>query len=626
MLALAGWLYLPGYDASLPFIDNPNEPAFNLAAQTIIDSGSARSISFDAYPPGVISLNYLLIKYAKAEGAHFSTVLPLMRLITIAMWLASVALIALIGAQLARPVTGLLAALVWAVNPWVVAQARFAEANGYVTGFALLSLWLALVGAGYGRRGFSSAAIYSLFIAVVFKTQAIFLLPIVWALPLINLLRGRGGRAQIWRLQFWNAVRCGVFLFWLLLLYPTLEADRIPYWVAPSHSLALPSPATLWANLAPVLALFQPLAIWFALLVLLLPLTRIRRAWAPTALGLVVAAASAWLIGVSLFGRQQPRQFYVLGTQLTLLFALGITGLIVILEMAAERLDFLKTRKKLPTMLAVLLTLALLAPAFNQSRQIAHEFTLPDRRNDLARYMDQSLPPGAYVSPHVNHKTFNRSWGGYAGVHDFAWHAESALLSDKPIEDWRALGVDYAIMPQAPMLQDADIYYPAETVLLKTYPVDPHFRGPDMVVLWLRPMANAHGGRLGGIQLVGYDINATELEAGGEIRLRHFWQAQQPTATSQHVFNHLLDETGAIAAQADSFPLWDDRRNTTTWDDPAEILLGREFALSLPVSLPAGDYQLFSGLYDPDTGQRLRAPDGADTLHIADISVTPLDS
>ncbi len=629
ILALSAALYLPGYDASLPYIDNPNEPAFNLAAQTIIDSGSARSISFDAYPPGVITLNYLLVKYAKADGAHFSSVLPLLRLLTIATWLGCLPLLALIGSGLARPVTGLLAALIWAVNPWVVAEARFAEANAYVTFFVLLSLWLALAGASTGRRSCSSAAIYSLFAAIVFKTQAIFLLPIIWALPLINLLRGRGGRAQIWRLQFWNVVRCGAFLFWLLLLYPTLEADRIPFWVAPSQSLALPSPATLWANLAPVLRSIQPLALWLAMAFLLIPLARHRRSRDPLALGVTVVAAGAWLIGVSLFGIQQPRQFYVLGTQLTLLFALGLTGLIIMLEAAVSRLELLQERpaaqKALPTVIALALALALFAPAFEQSRHIAWQFTRHDRRNDLARYMDTSLPPGKYASPHDNHKTFNRSWGGYAGINDFAWQGEYAMLSDKPLAEWRALGVDYAVMPHAPLLGNPSIYNPEETVLLKTYPVDPRFRGPDMVVLWLRPMANAHGGRLGGIKLLGYDLSSNELAARDKIIFRHYWRAETPSDAPVHVFNHLLDVAGAIVAQADSFPLFDARRDTTTWDDPDEILLGREFTLSLPADLTPGAYQLVSGFYDPLTGLRLFSASGDDRLLISEITVAPLE-
>ena len=67
-------------------------------------------------------------------------------------------------------------------------------------------------------------------------------------------------------------------------------------------------------------------------------------------------------------------------------------------------------------------------------------------------------------------------------------------------------------------------------------------------------------------------------------------------------------------------PLWDARRPTTTWDDPDEIMLGREFTLGLPADLPAGEYQLVSGLYDPLSWQRLLAPDGADYLVLAETA------
>lgn len=100
LLLLAAWLYYRGYNFSLPYIDHSDEPAFNLAAQTIIDIGSARSIAFDAYPPGIITLNYLLIKYVKPTDAHFSTVLPTLRLVTITVWMMSIVVIALIGAGL----------------------------------------------------------------------------------------------------------------------------------------------------------------------------------------------------------------------------------------------------------------------------------------------------------------------------------------------------------------------------------------------------------------------------------------------------------------------------------------------------------------------------------------------
>ena len=216
-------------------------------------------------------------------------------------------------------------------------------------------------------------------------------------------------------------------------------------------------------------------------------------------------------------------------------------------------------------------------PAYQKSDAIAHDYSLHDRRNDLMRYMDTSLPPGMYVSNDDNHKTFNRAWGGYTGVHDFKRYRENALLFDKAIQEWRALGVEYAIMPQAPMLEDPEIYYPGDTVLLKTYPVDPNFRDPGMAVLRLYPMQHEADGQLGSIHLVGYDLNASEVEAGGDIIFRQYWRADQPTNTVHELGNYLLNDDNEVVAQVDYVPLWDARRDTTTWDDPDEILIGREF-------------------------------------------------
>ena len=259
---------------------------------------------------------------------------------------------------------------------------------------------------------------------------------------------------------------------------------------------------------------------------------------------------------------------------------------------------------------------------------LAHNHTLRDRRNDLQEYMDTSLKPAPVLVYSSTHKVFSPSWGNYQGIHDYPTAGEKRWiwLPDKPIEEWRELGAEYAIMPHQAMLQDPDIYFPDDTVLLKSYPADSSFRGPDMVVLRLYPMQYDTDGQLGPIHLLGYDLSSAQLHAGEEIVLRHYWRADRPTNVAHHVYNHLLNADGEIVAQVDYTPLWDDRRPTTSWDDPDEIMLGREFVLSLPADLPPGSYQLISGLYDPLTWQRLQSPDGSDRITIAEINVLPSDA
>lgn len=622
-MLVAGFLYYQGYDASLPYIDHPDEPAFNLSAQTIIDTGSARQVSFDAYPPGIITLNYLLIKYIKPDTAHFASILPMLRLITTTFWLMAVMVIALIGARLAHPLTGLMAAAIWAVNPWVVDRVRYALPDGYVTFFTLFAIWLALIGALHYRRSFSTGAIFSIMLAIVFKTQALFIAPLILVLPLLNLWKMPDLRKDIIRHVFWNGVRFAVFLMWLLLLYPTLEADRIPYWVAPTDTLSIPSLRVLGDNFTPVLLTFQSLAGWGAVVAGGLLLLRYRKHISIVGILTVALSAVAWLFGVSLFGTQSIRQFFVLGALLAVLYGVALTVILFVAQEILSRIETIPQRIK-PLLAPIGLCIALLVslyPSFLASNEIAHDFSLPDRRNDLAQYMDTSLEPAFHMTTYDTHKVFNRAWGGYDGVHDFPRYTQDALLSDKPIQEWRELGVEYAVMPYHLLEMDADSFYPDETTLLKIYPPSDAYRGPDMAVLRLYPIQYPAQGALGSIRLVGYDINETAFNPDEMLTFRLYWQADAPTDMPQRVFNHLLDADGEMVAQVDGVPLFDERRATTTWDDPDEILISREFTVQIPSDLPAGTYTLISGFYSPDTSTRLLSPENADSLTITTIDI-----
>lgn len=626
LLILAGWLYLRGYNVSLPYLDHVDEPNHILSAQHLIDEGSARNpLRYDTYPPGMYYLHYLLLKHVKPPELHFYSVIPLARLITISAWMLAFVVIALIGYEIAHPLSGLMAAGIYLVNPWVVGRGHYALPDGYQTLFTLLALWLALVGALRNRRGFSTAAVYSLMLGIVFKTQAIFVAPFVVLLPLLGLRGWRGQDAL--RQTLWNCVRFGVFLFWLLLIYPTLEADKVHSWVAPSEAFGDSPLLHMQAHLALVLRQFQSNGGWLATALSGLLLWRYRNRAQVRAISIILLSALALLVGTSLFGRQSLRQFFMLGALLSLTWALGLTALLFVGEEALARFGRKRTPARwrtwiLPGTLILLLAIGL-HPAYRDSNALAHNHTLHDRRNELQEYMDTSLKPAPVLVYSSLHKVFSPSWGNFQGLHDYPTAGEKRWiwLPDKSIAKWRSLGAEYAIMPHYPLLQDPNTYYPDETTLLKTYPVDSNFRGPDMVVLRLYPMQQPHAGQLGSIRLVGYDISATQLQAGGELVFRHYWQAENPTESPHHVYNHLLDENGEIVAQVDYVPLWDDRRDSTTWDDPDEIMLGREFTLSLPPDLLPGVYQLVSGLYDPDNWQRLASPAGDDRLVLAEISV-----
>ncbi len=632
LLLLASWLYLRGYNTSLPYIDHNDEPQNLLEAQHIIDMGHARGVFRESYPPGLRLVTLPVLKHIKPVDAHHGTMLPALRLMTISVWLLAIVMIALLGALMAQPLTGLMAAAIWIVNPWVVERAHWVVPDGYNTFLCLLALWLALVSHYQLRRSFNTAAVYSIMLAIAFKTQAIIIAPFILLLPLLTGWRIPPWRKDALRQTFWNGLRFAVFLYWLLLIYLTLDAPKhIFKFPITEVRFVMPTPDILWHGLSTLLVtVFHPLEIWLIALIGGALIWRYRRRINGVALIVVALSALAWLVGTHLLPSRgfSLRQYFGMGAMLATLFAVALTAIIYLLAELMRGLPSNSNKgsiaRALPAGIVIVVLVVSLVPNYRESDALAHNFTLHDRRNDLMSYMDTSLPPGNYITDRdgPNHKVFNRSWGGYTGLHDYPLARTLRRLPERSLASWRSHDAVYAIMPYPPDADDPHIYFPDDTVLLKSYPPDPRFRGPSMVVLRLFPMQNESGAQLGPIQLVGYDLNTSEIAAGDDIVFRHYWRAQNPTSSIHHVFNHLISEAGEIAAQVDYVPLWDDRRPTTTWDDPDEILLGREFVLSLPPDLPPGVYRLISGLYDPATWQRLIAADGKDHIHIADIALT----
>ena len=102
-------------------------------------------------------------------------------------------------------------------------------------------------------------------------------------------------------------------------------------------------------------------------------------------------------------------------------------------------------------------------------------------------------------------------------------------------------------------------------------------------------------------RLRGYDI-AGELKPGETIKLTLYWQVQNPTAISYKVFVHLIAADGRPIAQGDDFPVAG-HRPTTSWQ-PHETIID-SYTVQLPADIPAGEYPLRIGFYDPVTGARL---------------------
>ncbi|MDD5779410.1 MAG: hypothetical protein PHU95_08175, partial [Candidatus Thermoplasmatota archaeon] len=92
---------------------------------------------------------------------------------------------------------------------------------------------------------------------------------------------------------------------------------------------------------------------------------------------------------------------------------------------------------------------------------------------------------------------------------------------------------------------------------------------------------------------------------GSTLAVTLVWHAVETPAANYDVFVHLLDAAGNILAQDDG-PPGDGRLPTLGWL-PGEYLADSH-VLPLPTNLPAGEYRLAVGFYDPVTLERPAAP------------------
>ncbi|MFN2200146.1 MAG: ArnT family glycosyltransferase [Caldilineaceae bacterium] len=126
------------------------------------------------------------------------------------------------------------------------------------------------------------------------------------------------------------------------------------------------------------------------------------------------------------------------------------------------------------------------------------------------------------------------------------------------------------------------------------------------------------------IWLEGYDLHYdTPIQPGDELSLTLYWRAQRPIEESYKVFNQSYYGDGVMIAQQDGFPVCG-ARGTWLWD-PGELIVDRH-TITVNADAPPGLYPLYTGLYIPETFERLDVLDEAgnvtgDKVHLTDIRV-----
>ncbi len=97
--------------------------------------------------------------------------------------------------------------------------------------------------------------------------------------------------------------------------------------------------------------------------------------------------------------------------------------------------------------------------------------------------------------------------------------------------------------------------------------------------------------------------------AGGAMRVALEWSTRSVIEDSFSVFFHVVAEDGTLLAQADGVP-GGGLYALPTWE-PDETIIDR-FVVQIPPDAPAGTYEVRTGIYEPNSGLRLRVTEGSD--------------
>jgi hypothetical protein len=552
--------------------------------------------------------------------------------------------------RLVRPNTALLAGLLWATAPYLIAHSRLLHLDALLTSFVTFSLLLMLLACADPQRIawrplIGSAACMGL--ALLTKGPALIALPFM-GLLLFVLLPGLDPN-EPWSRQvlvrLWRSVRLyvawlGIALLVVIALWPAL-------WVSAGHALhsytdeilsnggrpngdgqfflgqAVGDPGPLFY---PVVNLFRMTpATLFGLLATSLLLWRAVRVWrgktganepngsaeAPHEarnLWALLAFVAFWTLVMTLGPKKFDR--YVLPTwpAIEILAAAGLAALGRLLARGVARFAPTLTGWLRPSgIVAVALIGALLASnlAFFHPYYLSYYNPLlgggpAAERNLLIGWGEGMDQVGAWLAeqPDIGYGPVLSALG--ATLQPFV----PVLVRD--VDDFGRMPANYAVVYLESVQREANPQLYAQ--LQQTVPLHTvRIHGIDYATIYQLPRPFTHPLDFewaDALRLRGVSIE----QDGQQVVVTPAWDVRAPLQQDVMVFVRLLDANGQRVAGIDVVPGGADYPPTSAWQP------GRQIAVPLPMALPAdlppGEYRLVLGLYDMASGARLPITQG----------------
>jgi len=527
------------------------------------------------------------------------------RFLSVLFSTATVALLYPFGQRLFGQRIGVLVAFLGAINPFYLWYAQETRMYTMVAALSLASLVFFLTWGQPGRAGHRSRI--GLVVTTALALYTHYFATLIWLVQNILFCLTPGWRSTLRTWLRIQAISVTLFAPWLVFVAPSLITHK-KVWIAPISLGAMIERVITVYGLGTTLpeAMAQPLWIAFLLLALVglaIAFVTARRSGLVVALTLLVP-----LLVTYLFSLRRPafHERYLIGIvpAYLALLALGIAAPYAVIRPPSSVL------RRLISGLALALVLYGSVqslyhyhydPAFAKApdwRGLVRGLQARMAPSDLViqNYPDPALPyylgPSRSIAlparnpldPLAEHQTLRAVLDTY----DHVWFLPDGGLSWDPggfIRDWLDRRAERVWQGQIAGFEV--IAYRRAPPPVPSHPLD-----------W----------RLGeNIRLVGYDFAPVGRQ--GEYRLSLYWACLAPVSTAYSVFTHVLDRTGQLVTQHDSWPQ-QGAFPTSIWL-PGDIIRD-EHPLTLPASLPLSDLTIEVGLYEAESGRRLPvfAPDG----------------
>lgn len=585
----------------------PLQPWIAIASQRLVE----RLIPFP-YPPDYI-------------GA--------LRLFSAAMNVITVALLALTGWRIGHEVnigwlTGLLAALPWAVAPRIVGTGNLALIDPLIFPAVAAALYFTVHAIQDDSPPAAVGALLAVIAGIYLKYVVIYALWLPFCAAAVLVYRRR------WRSVKWIALMALISALtagWLLFGHNALALDNREankfYTDGITNMLSLSRNAD---NLR--FTLEETLGVWLFLATLIAGAgtyvvnrqrgrTVINLRWLivllPYMLACLMLTSSVDILRTWDAGWFRVRYTLPMAQGLLLIWALSAGQVVIcIARQPASRW--------IAAGFSLLLVALILIPALITHAENIRRWNQPHTLQTVWAWSDASLPnPDGKILMHggsILHKTWNRPWGGYNGATSFEWGFTDTPWERTPQEQ-RETGYAYfaatdhdlrTVYARGEMRPWLSQLYP-----LKTLPPTGGVNQTTIIYRMIPPQQIITDAQFTNqIALVGYDLSTESITRGETLTLRPYWQALAPPNANLSLFVHLRptnDPTPIV--QYDGAPA-SPNRLTPTWRDPDEVIVGVDAILTIPLDIPVGDYYLALGLYDFQTGARVSLTSGNDAYLI----------